>query len=146
MTERIDIAYDEGGDRLWYSYNKLADGYRDEAGNAHFPVMDAQGNVRGYATSDGMQSAYDYYAYGTMMDLSPDAGDDNKRWVPIRVTLAWLKPRSYIEGDILRRLNGWAVLPKQSFGASVQDNVRGYAMGKLTIMTSLMLLRGLGIC
>ena len=117
VTERIDIAYDDGGDRLWYSYNKLADGsgmtrvtlpgvgvyeatktngvngvfklvrkdlvaggYRDEAGNAHFPVMDAQGNVRGYATSDGMQSAYDYYAYGTMMDLSPDAGDDNKRW------------------------------------------------------------------
>ncbi|MBO4829060.1 MAG: RHS repeat-associated core domain-containing protein [Fibrobacter sp.] len=117
VTERIDIAYDDGGDRLWYSYNKLADGsgmtrvtlpgvgvyeatktngvngtfklvrkdlvaggYRDEAGNAHFPVMDAQGNVRGYATSDGMQSAYDYYAYGTIMDLSPDAGDDNKRW------------------------------------------------------------------
>ncbi len=158
VTERIDIAYDEGGDRLWYSYNKLADGsgmtrvtlpgvgvyeatktngvngtfklvrkdlvaggYRDEAGHAHFPVMDAQGNVRGYATSDGIQSAYDYFAYGTVMDLSTDAGDDNKRWVPIRVTLAWLKPRSYIEGDILRRLNGEAVLPKQSFGASVQD-------------------------
>ena len=117
VTERIDIAYDDGGDRLWYSYNKLSDGsgmtrvtlpgvgvyeatktngvngtvklvrkdlvaggYRDEAGHAHFPVMDAQGNVRGYATSDGIQSAYDYYAYGTMMDLSPDAGDDNKRW------------------------------------------------------------------
>jgi RHS repeat-associated protein len=117
VTERIDIAYDEGGDRLWYSYNKLADGsgmtrvtlpgvgvyeamktngvngtfklvrkdlvaggYRDEAGNAHFPVMDAQGNVRGYATSDGIQSAYDYFAYGTVIDLSPDAGDDNKRW------------------------------------------------------------------
>lgn len=117
VTERIDIAYDEGGDRLWYSYNKLADGsgmtrvtlpgvgvyeatktngvngefklvrkdlvaggYRDEAGNAHFPVMDAQGNVRGYATSDGIQSAYDYFAYGTVMDLSTDAGDDNKRW------------------------------------------------------------------
>ena len=158
VMERIDIAYDEGGDRLWYSYNKLADGsgmtrvtlpgvgvyeatktngvngtfklvrkdlvaggYRDEAGNAHFPVMDAQGNVRGYATTDGIQSAYDYFAYGTVMDLSTDAGDDNKRWVPIRVTLAWLKPRSYIEGDILRRLNGEAVLPKHSFGASVQD-------------------------
>ena len=26
VTERIDIAYDEGGDRLWYSYNKLSDG------------------------------------------------------------------------------------------------------------------------
>jgi len=117
VTERIDIAYDEGGDRLWYSYNKLADGsgmtrvtlpgvgvyeatktngvngefklvrkdlvaggYRDEAGNAHFPVMDAQGNVRGYATSDGIQSAYDYFAYGTVVDLATDAGDDNKRW------------------------------------------------------------------
>ena len=117
VTERIDIAYDEGGDRLWYSYNKLADGsgmtrvtlpgvgvyeatktngvngefklvrkdlvaggYRDEAGNAHFPVMDAQGNVRGYATSDGIQSAYDYFAYGTVVDLAADAGDDNKRW------------------------------------------------------------------
>ena len=117
VTERIDIAYDEGGDRLWYSYNKLADGsgmtrvtlpgvgvyeatktngvngtfklvrkdlvaggYRDEAGNAHFPVMDAQSNVRGYATSDGIQSAYDYFAYGTVVDLATDAGDDNKRW------------------------------------------------------------------
>ena len=117
VTERIDIAYDEGGDRLWYSYNKLADGsgmtrvtlpgvgvyeatktngvngtfklvrkdlvaggYRDEAGNAHFPVMDAQGNVRGYATTDGIQSAYDYFAYGTVVDLATDAGDDNKRW------------------------------------------------------------------
>lgn len=117
VTERIDIAYDDGGDRLWYSYNKLSDGsgmtrvtlpgvgvyeatktngvngtfklvrkdlvaggYRDEAGHAHFPVMDAQGNVRGYATSDGIQSAYDYFAYGTVMDLSTDAGDDNKRW------------------------------------------------------------------
>lgn len=117
VTERIDIAYDDGGDRLWYSYNKLSDGsgmtrvtlpgvgvyeatktngvngtfklvrkdlvaggYRDEAGHARFPVMDAQGNVRGYATSDGIQSAYDYFAYGTVVDLATDAGDDNKRW------------------------------------------------------------------
>ena len=115
----VDVTYDEAGNRLWYSVDNrvhdekwievmlpgigvfksenadaanpayelvrqdlVAGGYRDEAGNAHFPVMDA---------------------------------------VPIRVTLAWLKPRSYIEGDILRRLNGWAVLPKHSFGASVQD-------------------------
>ena len=58
----------------------VAGGYRDAGGNAHFPVMDAQGNVRGYATTRGLESAYDYYAYGTIDDLAPNAGDDNKRW------------------------------------------------------------------
>ena len=37
-----------------------------------------------------------------------------------RVTLTRLKPRSYIEKDILRLSNGGAILPKQSFGASRQ--------------------------
>lgn len=58
----------------------VAGAYRDEGDIAHFPVLDAQGNVRGYATSEGLKSAYDYYAYGTMKDLAPNAGDDNKRW------------------------------------------------------------------
>ena len=99
----------------------VAGAFRDAGGMAHFPLLDAQGSVRGYVKKSGLESAYDYYPYGTVVEISPNAGDDNKRWVPIRVTLAWLKPRSYIEGDILRRLNGWAVLPKHSFGASVQD-------------------------
>ena len=38
-----------------------------------------------------------------------------------RVTLTRLKPRSYIEKDILRLSNGGAILPKQSFGASRQS-------------------------
>ena len=37
-----------------------------------------------------------------------------------RVTLTRLKPRSYIEKDILRLSNGGAILPKQSCGASRQ--------------------------
>ncbi len=38
-----------------------------------------------------------------------------------RVTLTRLKPRSYIEKDILRLSNGGAIFPKQSFGASRQS-------------------------
>ena len=38
-----------------------------------------------------------------------------------RVTLTRLKPRSYIEKDILRLSNGGAILPKRSFGASRQS-------------------------
>ena len=124
----VDVTYDEAGNRLWYSVDNrvrnekwievtlpgigvfhsqdvdaanpayelvredlVAGGYRDEAGHAHFPVLDA---------------------------------------VSIRVTLAWLKPRSYIEGDILRRLNGGAVLPKHSFGASVQGKTFDGEHGK----------------
>lgn len=116
-VEKIDIVYDESGDRIWYSYDNVvggsgftrvilpgvgiyeaertnglnglfnlvrhdlvAGGYRDAGGNAHFPVTDAQGNVRGYATTEGLESAYDYYAYGTVDNLAPNAGDDNKRW------------------------------------------------------------------
>ncbi len=116
-SERIDIAYDESGDRIWYSFNNLEDGsgetrvmlpgvgeykasktdgidgeftlthhdliaggYRDASGVAHFPVLDAQGNVRGYATTEGLKSAFDYYAYGDVVDLYNDEGDDNKRW------------------------------------------------------------------
>ena len=53
-----------------------------------------------------------------------------------RVTLTRLKPRSYIEKDILRLSNGGAILPKQSFGASRQglgrygiENADGMAKG-----------------
>ena len=116
-SERIDIAYDEGGDRIWYSFNKLDDGsgetnlmlpgvgvytaskingvdgefsltrhdliaggYRDASGIAHFPILDAQGNVRGYATTEGLKSVFDYHAYGTMVSLFNNEGDDSKRW------------------------------------------------------------------
>ena len=53
-----------------------------------------------------------------------------------RVTLTRLKPRSYIEKDILRLSNGGAILPKRSFGASRQglgrygiENADGMAKG-----------------
>ena len=41
----------------------VAGGYRVPRGSesiAYFPVTDAQGNVRGYASTAGLQSAYDY--------------------------------------------------------------------------------------
>ncbi|MBR6125755.1 RHS repeat-associated core domain-containing protein [Candidatus Saccharibacteria bacterium] len=58
----------------------VAGAYRDASGNAHFPVLDAQGSVRGYVTAAGLESAYDYYPYGTVVNVSPNAGDDNRRW------------------------------------------------------------------
>ena len=115
----IDVAYDENGDRIWYSVNDngadskrsytrvtlpgvgvyeaentngvkgpfklvrqdlIAGGYRDAAGIARFPVLDAQGNVRSYAVKTGLKSAYDYYAYGTVDEIVAEGGDDNKRW------------------------------------------------------------------
>ena len=113
----VDIAYDENGDRVWYSYSGtvsdkgfteitvpgvgvyraekvngtngyfrlvrmdlVAGGFRDAGGSAHFPVKDAQGNVRGYASAAGLGSAYDYYPYGTAVDLSVNGSDDRRRW------------------------------------------------------------------
>ena len=113
----VDIAYDENGDRVWYSYSGtgqdrgfteitvpgvgvyradrvdgadgefrlvrmdlVAGGYRDAGGSVHFPVKDAQGNVRGYASSAGLESAYDYYPYGTAVELSANGADDRRRW------------------------------------------------------------------
>lgn len=113
----VDIAYDEAGNRLWYSVDNkvrnekwievvlagigafrsenaddenptyslvrqdlVAGGYRDVGGTAHFPILDAKGNVHGYVTKDGLESAYDYYPYGTVVDVLPNAGVDNKRW------------------------------------------------------------------
>jgi RHS repeat-associated protein len=59
----------------------VAGGFRDmESDVAYFPVTDAQGNIRGYATTTGLQSAYDYYAYGTTDEIMRGPSDDNKRW------------------------------------------------------------------
>ncbi len=113
----ISMAYDEGGNRIWYAvedrdggasyavmtvpgvgvyemskangsdvtFNLLrrdlvAGGFRDGSGVAYFPVTDAQGNIRGYATTAGLESAYDYYPYGTSVDLAVKGTDDNRRW------------------------------------------------------------------
>ncbi len=58
----------------------VAGAFRDVGGMAHFPLLDAQGSVRGYVKKSGLESAYDYYPYGTVVEVSPNAGDDNKRW------------------------------------------------------------------
>ncbi|HKM01175.1 MAG TPA: RHS repeat-associated core domain-containing protein [Sedimentibacter sp.] len=59
----------------------VAGGYRDGInGMAYFPVTDAQGNVRGYASDEGLQSAYDYYAYGGVEKIAVNETDDKKRW------------------------------------------------------------------
>ena len=49
-------------------------------GLAYFPVTDAQGNIRGYANTSGVQSAYAYYPYGTLIDLAHDNAEDSRRW------------------------------------------------------------------
>ena len=113
----VDVAYDESGNRLWYSVDNrvrnekwimvtlpgigkfkssnpsaamplyefvqkdlVSGGYRDAADNIHLPILDAQGSVRGFVSSQGLESAYDYYPYGTVIDVSPNGGDDNRRW------------------------------------------------------------------
>lgn len=58
----------------------VAGGFRDAAGTARFPVTDAQGNIRGFATTQGLETAYDYYAYGTPIELVSTNGDDSRRW------------------------------------------------------------------
>ncbi|OWV01607.1 MULTISPECIES: RHS repeat domain-containing protein [unclassified Fibrobacter] len=57
----------------------IAGGYRKD-GSAYFPVTDAQGNIRGYANTSGVQSAYAYYPYGTLIDLAHDNAEDSRRW------------------------------------------------------------------
>ena len=49
-------------------------------GSAYFPVTDVQGNIRGYANTSGVQSAYAYYPYGTPIDLAHGNAEDSRRW------------------------------------------------------------------
>ncbi len=108
---RIYMAYDENGQRVYFSYNSensnygeaalsgvgvyrrdglgtpyslvlqdlIAGGYRKD-GVAYFPVTDVLGNIRGYADTSGVQSAYAYYPYGTLIDLAHDNVEDSRRW------------------------------------------------------------------
>jgi RHS repeat-associated protein len=113
----IEIAYDNDGERLWYSVNDylngekwtniylpglgifhskndnveipvyelikkelVAGGYKDVSEKIWYPVADAQGNVRGYVTDAGLESAYDYYPYGNAVEIVVKDGDDNKGW------------------------------------------------------------------
>lgn len=113
----INIAYDNDGERLWYSVDDrlngkkwtnvylsgfgvfrsenedtdnptyelvkselVAGGFRDASGKVRFPVADAQGNIRGYVTESGLESAYDYYPYGNAVELVVNDGDGNKGW------------------------------------------------------------------
>lgn len=111
------MAYDESGNRIWYSVEDadgsgyalatlpgvgvyyadrtsgslgkfslkrmdlVAGGFREGVNGAvYIPVADAQGNVRGYASKGGLESAYGYYAYGTVDEIANGTADDNKRW------------------------------------------------------------------
>ena len=107
---RIRMAYDENGQRVYFNYSDgssgygeatlsgvgvyrkdgsgdyslvredlIAGGYRKD-GAAYFPVTDVQGNIRGYANTSGVQSAYAYYPYGTLIDLAHDNAEDSRRW------------------------------------------------------------------
>lgn len=70
------------GDALTLSRMDLvAGGFRDvQSDVAYFPVTDMQGNVRGYASTEGIGSIYDYYAYGTVEEIVHGPVDDGKRW------------------------------------------------------------------
>ena len=57
----------------------IAGGYRKD-GKAYFPVTDVQGSVRGYANASGVRSAYAYFPYGTVVDITHDDAEDSKRW------------------------------------------------------------------
>ena len=79
-----------------------------------------------------------YTGIGTEVREEFHNGTREKVNMPVffRVTLTRLKPRSYIEKDILRLSNGGAILPKRSFGASRQglgrygiENADGMAKG-----------------
>ncbi len=115
----VDVTYDEAGNRLWYSVdNRVCNEKWIEVTLPGIGVFKSQ-------DADAANPAYELVRQdlvaGAYRDASGKAHFPVLDAVSIRVTLAWLKPRSYIEGDILRRLNGGAVLPKRSFGASVQD-------------------------
>lgn len=74
--------YRKDGSDSAYSLERqdlVAGGYRAD-GRACFPVTDVQGNVRGYADTSGVQSAYAYYPYGTLIDLARDNADGSRRW------------------------------------------------------------------
>ena len=74
--------YRKDGSDSAYSLVRLdlvAGGYRKD-GAAYFPVTDVQGNIRGYANTSGVQSAYAYYPYGTLIDLAHSNAEDSRRW------------------------------------------------------------------
>ena len=60
----------------------VAGGFRlgSRVGSAVFPVTDAQGNIRGFATIDGLESVYGYYPYGTPESVAGSSIDDSRRW------------------------------------------------------------------
>ncbi len=73
------------------------------AEEAIYPMVDAQGNVRAYASASGIKSAYDYRPFGRVEELEEYGVADDRRWAFIRETFTPLKCRSIIEKDLLRR-------------------------------------------
>lgn len=60
----------------------MADMLKNNAVNLPTSVTLSQvnSNVRGYATTEGLISAMDYYPYGTVVDLTVDNTDSRNRW------------------------------------------------------------------
>ena len=50
------------------------------AEEAIYPMVDAQGNVRAYASASGIKSAYDYRPFGRVEELEENAVTDERRW------------------------------------------------------------------
>jgi len=50
------------------------------AEEAIYPMVDAQGNVRAYASASGIKSAYDYRPFGRVEELEENAVADERRW------------------------------------------------------------------
>jgi RHS repeat-associated protein len=50
------------------------------AEEAIYPMVDAQGNVRAYASASGIKSAYDYRPFGRVEELEEYGVADDRRW------------------------------------------------------------------
>ncbi|MCQ2124831.1 MAG: RHS repeat-associated core domain-containing protein [Fibrobacter sp.] len=118
IETEVNIAYDEKGDRIWYSVQNLHDGsgfmkatvpgvgvytsiringidskiglerrelasggFRQGVdGPVYIPLTDIQGNVRGYASKNGLENAFSYYAYGDVDEFAYNSIDGHERW------------------------------------------------------------------
>ncbi|MBO7551749.1 MAG: RHS repeat-associated core domain-containing protein [Fibrobacter sp.] len=70
-----------GGALHFTNVDLVGGGHRlGRIGSAYFPMTDAQGNIRGYASKIGLESMYAYYPYGAHVELVPNNGAGMRRW------------------------------------------------------------------